>query len=112
MDDLTAFLTAQLNEYEQVAVVSNDPDNTSLLVRVLDDDVKHPIYIGAGLLLRQINAHRRILEEHDDDGSGNCSGCGCDHYEMPLYTVDECPTKRILATAHDDHPDYQEKWRP
>lgn len=64
--------------------------------------------------LRWVERLRRIVDEHapavDHDGNEQelCPGCGGD--EEPMYAVDECPTKRHMATIWRDHPEFNEDW--
>lgn len=82
-------------------------------------------------VLAEVVAKRRIVDEHsvwvlqsnqgprvnmahfdEPDMQLACRGCNFGNDEEPLYGVDECPTKRLLALPYADHPDYRQEWRP
>lgn len=60
---------------------------------------------------RDIDAKRRIIDEHRDDGHGWCLGCGMNAVEE-MRNMDDCPTLLALAAVYADHPDYRDEWRP
>lgn len=45
----------------------------------------------------------RLLGLHEDDGTGDCGGCG---WPTP------CPSLRLLAWPLRHHLEYAERWRP
>lgn len=58
--------------------------------------------------LLDIDAQRRILDEHSPRRMGHfvdlrCEGC---------LKADPCPTVRMLALPYAEHPDYRPEWRP
>jgi Family of unknown function (DUF6221) len=64
--------------------------------------------------LREVEAKRRIIAEHQryDDGFEPCCGtCGVDYYGS-LMGEWPCMTLLLLALPDADHPDYREQWRP
>lgn len=157
-DDLIAFLRARLDETERrarsaagdypewtydretftvssgaYAVASRRGDNTPLC----DVDGEHIAANDPARVLRQVEAHRKILDMHPHrrfatlpeewperwraemrqafPGTAEpyvgCESCGWDYrYEV----VDPgwwCDTVRALARIYSDHPDFREEWR-
>ena len=84
----------------------------------LRDDVlsEHIARHDPARALREVEAKRRILEEHTPAlTNSSCRICttreeGVDRqsrrYRFP------CPTIRLLALPYSDHPDYRDEWRP
>lgn len=62
-------------------------------------------------VLAEVEAKRRILYEHRDDGYGDCLGCGMNALEEMCREIDDCPTLLALAAVYATHPDYQAEWR-
>ena len=56
-------------------------------------------------VLREVEAKRRIIEEHPYAGAGKCETCDLDR-DWP------CPTLRLLALPYADRSGYREEWRP
>jgi hypothetical protein len=117
-DDLTAFLTARLDEDETTA-----KDTLRALAWMIDNNVQPPIAASTagekvtrmGRLLREVEAKRAILAEHAALGEGYCPRCSQDE-EQPLpvgwWVPAPCPTMRALAGIWSDHPDYHQEWAP
>jgi hypothetical protein len=80
-------------------------------------------------VLREVEAKRAILAEHQLSGSSDIRaerqgqwgrpepalalGCRvCDYDDGWLGGSDGCPTLRHLAAVYADHPDYRDEWRP
>jgi hypothetical protein len=66
-------------------------------------------------VLREVEAKRRIMERHTNDGptfARYCRGCPEDRDGFPDVFVEECPELRDLATIYSDSPDYREEWKP
>lgn len=61
-------------------------------------------------VLRDVTAKRRIVDLHD--GSHECSSHGdnCTWIDGDLRP--HCDTLALLAEVYDQHPDYNERWRP
>jgi len=71
---------------------------------VSDDDVAN------GAALADIEAKRRILDEHgpyECGGTFYCASCG----DVPQVLF-PCDTVRLLGMAESAHPDYREEWTP
>ena len=110
---LTEFLTARLDEDERVAsglmgatrFVGSEPDFTGRGGPAAHEFWQRfdPAYVLAG-----IAAKRQIIAEHDTvnwqpgDRVHDCQ------WERPW----PCPTLRLLAVVYDQHPHYDETWRP
>ncbi|WP_432589953.1 DUF6221 family protein [Streptomyces sp. HD1123-B1] len=58
-------------------------------------------------VLREIDAKRRIVAEHDTDGW--TTG---DRVRDCQWTGRPCQTLRLLALPYADRPGYREEWRP
>jgi hypothetical protein len=136
--DLLAFLCARIDEDERVAMAAARAANTdtwidgaegSVLgiggdmhlrgaVNSIDDIGPHIARWDPARVLAEVEAKRRILEEHRlasyraswDEDQDICGTCrydnGLDVYPYP------CPTVRLLALPYADHPDYRDEWGP
>ena len=124
MSDLTAFLTARLDEDEQ--------QTRKLLCRAQEVclELKEPKLLGRHIpgwdswcdveklcvrALREVEAKRRIMGRHRDDGCGYCAGCETSTRHSGIRELapsGECPEKRDLAAIYSDHPDYRQEWAP
>lgn len=136
--DITAFLTARLDEDEAAAYYSGparvawltycDDSGRMLYTTVAasndeDDpwvadghDLPSPtaacIVFDPARVLAEVKAKRRVLARHHDDGNGACDGCGFDQEWGPLVEhIDECHELRDLAAPDADHPGYNPAWR-
>lgn len=97
MVDLAEFLTARLDgEAARIRALAAAPD--------VDEELLDSAY-----RLADIDAKRRIIDLHSgrqltvEPFGWHClNGCG----SWP------CTTLRLLALPYDDHPDYDESWRP
>jgi hypothetical protein len=108
MEDLVTWLRAQLDEDERVARRAADfrfnyqggSGVGDTLIRRFADPKR---------ALAEVDAKRRILEQHPEDGEGFCGdgiglvGCKWAH---------PCPTLRLVALPYADRPDYREEWGP
>jgi hypothetical protein len=56
-------------------------------------------------VLAEVDAKRRILDEHAPDRQGYCPTCNDNTVEAPCHTV------RLLALPMADRPGYLEEWR-
>lgn len=137
MSDLVEFLRARLDEDEQAAsaavpgpwivrdgwdyeaerAVFGSPRGVQHVATTKRNEARwrenrdHIARHDPARVLAEVEAKRRILDEHRDE-DGNCYGCGLCNDGERRYKVDECPTKRALALPYSDHPDYREEWRP
>lgn len=68
-----------------------------------EDDFSNVIHIAhndPARVLRQVAAHRKILEIHSDTGDGDCRGCGLGNDGESLETVESCPTRLALVEGY------------
>lgn len=121
MSDLVEFLKARLDEDERMATAARGvvplpgrPADGKARARVFATHMRD-MYLNAftpSRALVEIEAKRRIIGEHRDDGYGNCYGCGMNAYEDMCSGIDDCPTLCALALPYADHRDYRDEWRP
>jgi Family of unknown function (DUF6221) len=88
MADLVAFLHARLNEDETWGM-----------------DPECGYYQDPDRVLREVEAKRAILAEHDVRHDP------CDAHNASLESI-PCPTLELLAAVYRDHPDYDPTWKP
>lgn len=149
MDELIAFLRACLDEDERVAravpvgeicappahwATGADPGGEETWVLGTYEDINahtpaaadHVARHDPARVLREVEAKRRILDEHQPE-DGSCSRCGRDsreenpgaHLRGEPEMVDvwrpaiwPCRTTRLLAMPYDDHKNYRQEWKP
>jgi len=119
MDDLVEWLRAQLDVDERIArgcsgsgwreyptnwVSVPSSDRVALVVN--DGDRAHVIRHDPARVLREIDAKRRIIAEHDIRSRPLGERMDCQSYDFP------CKTLRLLALPYDDRPGYRKEWRP
>lgn len=132
MNDLMAWLTAQLDEDEQIARAVEDrsapwdgqwmADGNSA-VRTVNGHVlfyRHgPDPLKPGLadhvaahdparVLREIDAKRRIVALH----ARPHHQCVTENGPTQWHAADPCATLRLIALPYTDRPGYQDGWRP
>jgi hypothetical protein len=110
MGGLAAFLTARLDETQQLA--------EAYLQRRHAEGIDRETW-AYKLLLREVEAGRAILALHrpelwnadDDPADIHCAECTADEdlYKAQIWP---CPTVRHLVAVYSDHPDYDEAWKP
>ena len=113
---LTEFLLARIAEDEAVAKAAHPSSGDDTWILWVCDEFMH-VATGEDRVLAECEAKRRIVAEHSEGVSGECGTCVG---EWGNYHVGEpatgkawpCPTLRILAQPHADHPDYREEWKP
>lgn len=125
MDELTAFVTARLDEDEAAPDVHGDG---CALHAWLRNDVPSACDCGyPARVLREVAAKRAILITHHLEVirqpdtpfnpytgepntpayDGNCETCG---WFDPNHGG--CETVRDLTAVYGDHPDYRQEWKP
>lgn len=119
---LVQFLTARLDEDERIARTAGDTgweptqldDPDAVLVLNAQKGIWSHIYRhDPARVLRDVEAKRRIIDEHEQAGSDLYVG-----EPMPWCVTCSsggwpCPTLRLLALSYADHPDYRaEEWAP
>ncbi|PZG47473.1 hypothetical protein C1I98_13465 [Spongiactinospora gelatinilytica] len=160
MDELAQFVAARLDEDAQAALTLLGADarigfqrgvpaprwevqpggairsaDGTLRVRFTwSDEAMHIVRHDPATVLRDVEAKRRILDEHaivhrdvvwlEKDGEeieersaelpvcGRCVSKNSAFHSRGDVPEGPCVTVRLLALPHDDHPDYQEEWRP
>jgi hypothetical protein len=114
--DLIAFLRARLAEDESVAraaygVMWRDASgwliSEDMYIAEVDDGstLAHIARHDPARTLREVEAKRRILDEHALNGWA-CSTCDNEDVEQSF----PCPTLRLLASVWAGHPDYRPEW--
>lgn len=98
-EDLVVFLRARLDQDR--AEIERDDRHWS--------EVPYEA-CSANRLLAEVDAKRRILNEHRAAQPGWCVTC-----DIPGDTrgnLHGCQTVRLLALPYGEHPDYQPDWAP
>jgi hypothetical protein len=136
MDDLTAFITARVDEDEAAAKTATAGPWGATGEDILSCS-PHPAWAGACVanaggadgdhiarhdparVLREVAAKRAIVAEHKhyDESAGSTVsvhfGCELCHwhseYGIPAG-VNWCETLKQLAAVWSDHPDYKQEW--
>jgi Family of unknown function (DUF6221) len=125
MDDLVAWLRAQLDEDERIARRAGDSfrqiGETGVIVATEGDRAEecasanwagvaeHIVEHDPARVLREIDAKRRLLAIHRPyvpEPDQSCLGCA----GGIMFT--SCPVVRLLALPYADRPGYCEEWRP
>jgi len=132
VDDLVQFLRARLDEDEALAReapagpwhIGNAVDPTQPCsvhmfpsVRLVADGLnwlvaEHIARHDPARVLREIDAKRKIAEQHRPVGYGDVCLSYC-HTRTPSQPQTwPCLTLRLLALPFTDRPGYREEWRP
>jgi Family of unknown function (DUF6221) len=114
IDDLVTWLRAQLDDDERGVREWTKPREDLLLTTSLRDIHEWAERAGAKRVRDEIEAKRRIIDLHADDGPHECATIDRvvtpgEHYTD--YRL-ECLTLRLLALPHVGRPGYCEEWRP
>lgn len=112
-DELAAWLRVQLDDDEQEAQDALKRTTTTRR-RVggewVEDTVQPPEWRrsvwGPARVLRELDAKRKIIAEHDVYSRPLGERMDCQSYDFP------CTTLRLLALPYADRPGYREEWRP
>ena len=99
MDDLTAFITARLDEDEAAAQACADYDTLSCA------DLPG-VHMTTARVLREVEAKRAVLNAYvctDGDSPRDRDRGRWDGLHA---------TVRHLAAVYSDHPDYRQEWKP
>lgn len=67
--------------------------------------------------LKRIEQARKILDDHAEVNDGSCGTCVDGGWGYPTHGGSSpqrypCRTLRLAVEVYDDHPEYQESWRP
>jgi hypothetical protein len=139
MSDLVAFIRARLDEDEQAARKAarfkydrptDAPWEKARLALGNSFELSSSAHIARhdpARVLREVEAKRRIVDEHANEG-GYCRICTIeDRQENTLEGIRDdgpymvtvqrpllypCPTLRLLALPYADCPDYRQEWKP
>jgi hypothetical protein len=117
---LIEFLRARLDE--DAGEIAKHPDDHGWPADwqiVATEESNYPalplLQITKKRALAEVDAKRRILDEHRMDSTGLravCDVCA----DPPAYEARwrdwPCTTLRLLSLPYADHPDYREEWRP
>jgi len=88
-------------------VISASGMHTEGYIYVDASDAEHIARWHPARVLAECEAKRRIIDVHLN-GEAWCDHCsGGEHMGNP----GGCPTLRLLALPHADHPDYDQAWR-
>ncbi|GGJ86916.1 hypothetical protein GCM10011583_18140 [Streptomyces camponoticapitis] len=104
--------------------VCGEGDGRSVPAILDPDDHETSVHIARhdpARVLREVGAKRALLAEHQPQ-DGDCTVCALsEDFDDDADGNREwfrrakpwpCPSVRLLATEHADHPDYKETWRP
>jgi len=105
MDELVAFMRAQLDEDERS--IRRLWGRTGGIT--VERYYRTPF--DPSRALAEVDAKRQIIEEHTDSDGAICPTCTeQDTYRTPQ--AEPCRTLRLLALPYAGHPSCQEEWRP
>ncbi|MEV8395931.1 MULTISPECIES: DUF6221 family protein [unclassified Streptomyces] len=111
-DDLVTFLSARLDEDEQIAREA-DPDLSAVFTRIecfdteMAADERHIMAHGPSRVLREIDAKRELLSRYEAMTAGLLVMTGVEAILAEYRRV----LLPHLALPYADHPDYREEWR-
>jgi len=118
MTDIVEFLRARLDEAERLARAAAEESDAEwytgdgVVSNAVGWDMR--LFVAANdpaYVLADVEAKRRIVEEHVcpcPDDCGDCGACSGDHHADP--TPAPCTTLRLLALPYAGHPEWQEEW--
>ncbi len=135
VSDLTAFLTARLDEDEAAALdAARDEcaewrptypnpglyagttditdEHLTVIARVGTPVATHVARHDPARVLREVAAKRSLVEDHTGQCCVNDTNCGEIAGYFDSESGDPCPVLLILAAIWGDHPDYREEWKP
>jgi Family of unknown function (DUF6221) len=131
MSDLVEFLTARLDEdaaaardayYEGQRWITEEegvyryPDDDLDLVHYANrkTDARHIARWDPARVLREVEAKRAVLAEHQSEPMRNVAWNGCKVCRDPSGWPQPwpCHTLRHIIAVYSDHPDYQQEWKP
>lgn len=120
-DDLTTWLRAQLDDDERVALgVDGLSDDTigDIALMAGSGAVEFLRHFHLDRVLAEVDAKRRILEEHPTTPAyyallEHCARCVDPEAGGPDPDAEyPCKTVRLLALPYADRPGYRDEWRP
>ena len=125
MTDIVEFLRARMDEQHQAADRLEQAGDWPTLFGGIEQFGAAPSdaafskagdLFSAQRLLADVEANRRIIEEHmpkrvsvyKEPDEWNCRRCG----KADEYPVEHpCTTLRLLAQPYSGHPDFREEWK-
>lgn len=104
--ELVKFLTARLDDDAHTAMQAKDNPVCDAELYGHSPRVWAAFHItfDPARVLREVEAKRRIIGEHSEDGP-YCVTC-------TLMSDYPCTTLRLLASMYNSHPDYDKAWHP
>lgn len=110
-DDLIAFLHQQLENQRFRG------ESLKTLAFALPPETAAYLTDTGDLLLADVDAKRRILDEHQNVNDGDCGTCVNGRWGYPTHGGSSpqpwpCTTLRLLALPYADRPGYRDEWRP
>jgi hypothetical protein len=114
VSDLVAFLKARLGEDENTAKIAQNTPGEQSLAWCLSSDLQTPVVKSSPVrALAEVEAKRRIIEEHAENRYGDCRICGgSDSCGCMSGSDHPCDTLRLLALPYAWHPEYRQEWKP
>lgn len=123
MNDLVEFLNARYHEELAEAGKLPEADDHAVDQWVIkfeetgDWDSYSYLRISKARVLAEVEAKRKLLDEHQDVNDGSCGTCVDGRWGYPTHGGSSpqqwpCTTVRILALPYAEHPDHREEWRP
>ena len=105
------WLPAQLDDDERVArQLIASPGGFHLEAETDDTDLMavacHVFRWDPARVLAEVEAKRRIVDEHAPDRNGYCPTCDDN------TTMAPCPTVRFLGLPYAGRPGYRDEWKP
>ncbi|WP_432008710.1 DUF6221 family protein [Streptomyces bacillaris] len=125
-DALVAFLKARYDEDREGALRWHDLECDfhrqsqggilpAIATAMMLDDVPGAVCDcgGPARTLREVEAKRQLLDEHQDVNDGSCGTCVDGRWGYPTHGGSSpqpypCRTLRLLALPYSDHPGYEE----
>ena len=104
MSDLVAFLTARLDEDEDIARYTQQ-ESLSAALKTMSGDGRHKLFLARhdpARVLREVEAKRRIL--------AHAQAAEQDVPDIYAYDLAADYVLRALAAVYAGHPDYDEAW--
>ncbi|MER7623933.1 DUF6221 family protein [Streptomyces sp. NPDC126503] len=115
MDDLVQFLRARLDEDARSLGEARNPIRAR--AHAISTQQGTTVLMGADRFRAEVDAKRRLVDEHHDVNDGSCGTCITPQWGYPVLGGSSpqrypCATLRLLALPYAGHPDYQDTWQP
>lgn len=127
VDQLAEWLGQRLDEDERIARAAKPGpwhwDGSVYATHPTDavvdysESAEHIAAWDPARVLREIEAKRQLLDEHQDVNDGSCGTCVDGQWGYPTHGGSSpqrypCRALRFLALPYADRPGYREEWRP